>query len=183
LYAFFFGAAAISLKENIGESRAVKNTFTYGFLKWLIAGLICLEVFYPFIKERNFNSETAKLPFLHGAYKVVKSASNSDTTNAALKVKMFFIHKDGYFIFQDADDKSDSYRMTDYRLQYDTVQKLLLLTDYQMRQTKVVYDYSPGDSVLILHFAGNETGYTITGKAIDWRKLPALEKGFHWTVD
>lgn len=165
--------------EAVKESEPlISNRFFSVFIKCFAAGLICLEVFYPAIKTGRINGDTASRPFLHGAYQVVKPVSGIDTSSAESDIKMFFIHKDGYIIFQDRSDQ-----MADYKLQYDTAGKLLVLTDYQMHQRRVLYDYFPADSLLTLYFNKPAGEYTLTGKAIDWRRLPALSKEFHWTVD
>ncbi len=166
-------------KPVAGKVVLFKSTFLSAFLKWLTVGLICLEVFYPFIKSENFNGDTAKRPYLHGAYEVKQIISGADTLVAAYSpVKRFFIHRDSYIIFQNEQEE-----MLDYKIHIDKAKSLFILTDYQLKQTVLSYTYQPTDSILKLQYfnAGKES--KLIGKAIDWKKLPALKKRFHWTVD
>lgn len=156
----------------------LKNVFLSGFLKWFAAGIICLESLYPVLKSGQVNGDLAPRPFLHGAYQVTIPAAGHEADSAEQAIRRFYIHKDGYLIFEDQDNN-----MKDYRLQYDTVNKRLLLTDYEKRQITVEYAYAPYDSILILRFPGTGGVHRIIGKEINWRKMPALQKGFHWTVD
>ncbi|MEO7983884.1 MAG: hypothetical protein ABI688_07370 [Bacteroidota bacterium] len=155
------------------------KTFVGTFLKWLVTGLIFLEVFYPFIQAGNFNGDITGKPYLHGAYEVKQVITGTDTLSAKdFPVKRFFIHRNGYLIFQDQEDG-----MQDYKLTYNTDGSTFILTDYQLHKMILTYSYQPLDSVLVLQYfkAGKE--YRLNGKAINWEKLPAVQKGFHWTVN
>jgi hypothetical protein len=165
-----------SFTENPGP---VKNIFLSGFIKWFIAGIICLEIFYPFIRSNNFNGDTSIRPYLHGAYEVKQAFLVNDTlVPINSPFKKIFIHRQGYIVFQNQDDG-----MKDYKLQYDTAGKTLLLTDYQMHQIRLSFSYQSADSILTLKYADGGKEYQLISKALNWRKLPALQKGFHWTVD
>jgi hypothetical protein len=69
--------------------------------------------------------------------------------------------------------------MTDYHFEIDTLQKKLLLQDYHKKTIGVDYDYIKKDSTLKLKFIN----YCIVSKAINWRKLPALQEQIHYTID
>ena len=156
-----------------------KNIFLKHFLKWFVVALILVEVFYPFVKSRNFNGDRTGKPYLHGAYEVTQMISGNDTlTGNTLPLKKFFIHKDSYMIFQYSNDG-----MKDYKLSYDKAKSIFVLTDYDLKQTILHFSYQPSDSILSLEYLKEGKETVTTGKAIDWRKLPALQKGFHWTVD
>ena len=162
-----------------GTTGLFKNSFVKHFMKWLIPGLIFLEALYPFIASKNFNGDLAEKPFLHGAYQVQQVIAGIDTLDLRdSPVKRFFIHRDGYMIFQDQADK-----MIDYKLSYDKAKSLLIITDYQLQKTIMQFSYLSSDSILSLQYFKNQKDFQLTGKAIDWRALPALQKGFHWTVD
>jgi hypothetical protein len=149
------------------------------FIRCLIAGLFLFEVFYPYIQTYNFNDDTAGRPYLHGAYEVKEVIAGTDTLNEAdYPVKRFFIHRNGYMIFQNNKDE-----MQDYSLIYDTTNQLLLLKDYQLRESLLKYSYLPADSLLFLQYNKDGKEYQVSGKALDWQKLPVLRKGFHWTAD
>lgn len=156
-----------------------RPSFFYYFLKWFAVGLILIEVFYPFIKAGNFNGDNSKRPYLHGSYEVKQLITGTDTLGADHSpVKRFFIHKDSYMIFQYQDDQ-----LQDYKLAIDKTGSLFILTDYQLKQTVLSFQYQRADSSLTLQYfdAGKES--RLVGKALDWRKLPLLQKSFHWTVD
>ncbi len=156
-----------------------KHPFWSVFIKWLAMGFIFLEALYPYIKANNFNDDMAKRPYLHGAYKVQQLISGTDTlTGNDLPVKRFFIHRNGYMIFQDAADN-----MQDYRFSYDKAEELYVLTDYQQHKTAMAIQYQKADSTITLQYKKEGRETIMTGKALDWRKLPVLQKSFHWTVD
>jgi hypothetical protein len=81
-------------------------------------------------------------------------------------------------IFQNQEDE-----MQDYKLSFDPGTSTSMLTDYQLRTTMVSFAYRETDSILVVNYSRDSIAYQFTAKAIDWRKLPALQKGFHWTVD
>ena len=141
--------------------------------------MIFIEVLYPFIQKTNFNDDLAKRPYLHGAYEVKHLLQGNDTLEIANSpVKRFFIHRQGYIIFQSPDDE-----MKDYKLSYDKSQPLFILQDYQLKQSTLKYNYSAADSILSLQYYKGGKEYMLIGKALDWKKLPALKKDFHWTVE
>jgi hypothetical protein len=149
------------------------------FIKWLITGLFLFEAFYPYIQANNFNDDTAGRPYMHGAYEVKGVIAGTDTLNEAdYPVKRFFIHRNGYMIFQNSKDE-----MQDYSLIYDTTNQLLLLKDYQLRELLLKYSCHPADSMLFLQYNKDGKEYQVSGKSLDWKKLPVLRKGFHWTAD
>ena len=116
---------------------------------------------------------------MHGAYEVTRYIAGSDTLLPdQFPVRRLFIHRDSYMIFQNRRDE-----MTDYKLGYDSDKYEYVLTDYQKHTIPLHIMFNPGDSVLILEYARDGRTYQLTGKALDWKKLPAVQKGFHWTVD
>lgn len=157
----------------------LKNSFVAYFLKWLIVGIISLEAFYPFIISKNFNGDFTERPYLHGAYEIKQVIAGIDTLDLKdSPVKRFFIHRDGYLIFQDQADK-----MLDYKLSYAIDKSLFILTDYQLQKTIMSFSYQPADSILTLQYFKDEKDFQLTGKAINWKELPVLQNGFHWTLD
>ena len=179
LYQLLLLRKAVPVISSYVTNNLAGNTFLSAFLKWLITGLIFLEAFYPFIKTKNFNGDLAKRPYLHGVYEVKRAIAETDTLLLVNSpVKRFFIHKMGHMIFQDQSDA-----MQDYKLDYDNKSSTFILTDYGLHKTILSYSYQPGDSILILQYFKNGKEFQLEGKAIDWKKLPAVQKGFHWTVD
>ncbi len=169
----------ISSWQVADNSVSGRKTFLSAFLKWFVIGLIGVEVFYPFIKSGNFNGDSTKKPYLHGAYEIKQMIAGTDTLAAdKLPLKRFFIHKDSYMIFQDQEDG-----MQDYQLSYDKGKNVYVLTDYEFKQTIISLNYQSTDSMLTIEYFRDGKDHTISSKAIDWRKLPVLRKGFHWTVN
>ena len=93
-------------------------------------------------------------------------------------VKRFFIHRDGYMIFQNQEDD-----IQDYKLSYEKSGSAFILTDYKRKKTMLSFTYLQPDSILTLQYFSDAKEYQLRGKAINWKKLPALQKSFHWTVD
>lgn len=177
LYYFFLRQQQVPQQEK--TPTVTRRSFGYYFLKWFAVIVICAEASFPFIRSGYFNDDRVKRPFLHGVYEVKRVVSGGDTLAPAdAPVKRFFIHRRGYLIFQDQED-----RMSDYKLEYDYSRPELILTDYNLRKTRVPYEYAAGDSLLTLHYTNSGKTYDITGRGLDWRKMPALRKGFHWTLE
>jgi len=178
LYQLFLQPKNIFQPENLSPVLLKKTLASY-FIQWLAIGIICLEVFYPFINSSNYNGDKALRPYLHGAYQVTNIIEGNDTLPAAFSpVKRFFVHKDSYIIFQDDQDE-----MKDYKLQYDKTKSLFILTDYQLKQTAISFTYQAADSILTLQYFNNGKENKLISKAIDWKSLPLLKKQFHWTVE
>ncbi len=161
------------------SSPSIKPTFASYFVPWLAGGLICLEVFFPFVQSRRFNGDAMPYPYLHGAYQVTGLVDGTDTLPADVAdVKRFFIHRNGYMIFEDQQK-----RMTDYKLAYDTAHAVLLLTDNLLQQIPHAFTYRAADSVLTVQYINKGKMVVLIGRAINWQQLPLLKKGFHWTSD
>ncbi|HMK26420.1 MAG TPA: hypothetical protein VK483_10345 [Chitinophagaceae bacterium] len=179
LYQYFFTERTVERKPNPAETVLIQNRFLSACLKCFAAGIIFLEALYPFIKTGNFNGDKAARPNMHGAYEVIRYIAGSDTLPpASFPVKRFFIHKDSYMIFQNSEDE-----MTDYKLGYNIGKYEYVLIDYQLHKIPIRFNYNKADSVLTLQYSSGGKAFQLTGKALDWRKLPALRNGFHWTVD
>ena len=156
---------------------SVDISIIHGF-KFFIIGVLFLNVIYPYFKTNNWNDDQFPRPFLHGIYKTTQIISNNDTIpECDFTIKNIVIHRSNYLIFQDQNDLT-----TDYYFEINYPQKTLEITDYQKRKRRINYFYSPKDSVLQLYFV-DKKNLTITCKAINWRKFPALRNDFHFTID
>lgn len=154
-------------------------SFFRSFLKCFVIGIMLLEVLYPFFITMNFNGDRAKRPYLHGAYEVKEMISGKDTLSAGnFPVKRFFIHSRGYMIFQDQMEN-----MEDFKFDYDLATNAYRLTDYQLKKIPIGIQYNEKDSMIALQYLKGGDAVRLKAKAIDWRLLPALNKGFHWTTD
>jgi hypothetical protein len=179
LYQFFFTQESIAAVTNGSDYPFFKQPFVSVFFKSLFIGLVAVEAFYPYIKSGNFNDDLQQRPFLHGAYEVNTVTVGGDTVaRASSPFRRFFIHRNGYMIFQNQQEE-----MQDYQLTYDTSHQLLILKDYQLQETILRYNYSSRDSLLSLRYKMNGQDYELTGRQLNWRELPAVKNEFHWTVD
>jgi hypothetical protein len=170
LYRFFVSRASVQLTDRkipLTISPALKTG-----LKTFAVCVLLFEAFYPFIKTKKFNDDLAARPYLHGAYEVQKDSIDAPPINR------FFIHRDGYLIFQNDKDE-----MRDYKSFIDTIAHQFILIDYNRQATKIPYEYFPADSILALHYSYNNKTYVLKGRALKWQELPAVKKQFHWTVE
>ncbi len=153
----------------------VNNPFLKIWTKFIVVGLLFLQVLFPYLKSQNFNDDLQSRPFLHGAYQVNQFIVTSDTLKTSdFPILKIFIHRNNYIIFQGKNNE-----MTDYHFEIDTIKKQLLLQDYQKNNSCVNYDYVKKDSIFKLKF----NNYYIISKALNWRKLPALQNQTHYTID
>lgn len=142
-------------------------------------GIILLEALYPYIKSGNFNDDSWPRPYLHGAYQVVKASVNQRLVELhQAPIKRLFVHRQGFMIFQNFEDQ-----MQDFRLDIRQGAQQILLTDYQLKQVTMHYHYQPKDSLLTLQYTWENQRIKLTAKALNWRKLPAIQKQFHWSID
>jgi hypothetical protein len=168
------------LKKDIRETHLnIKYKVTMGIVKTGIICVIFLEAFYLNISSNNYNDDIVARPYLHGAYQTMFVLSGTDTLPLyQFPIKRFFIHRRGYIIFQGQDDD-----IQDYHLDIDSNNHIFILTNYQLKQTKILYAYANKDSLLTLQYHTNGKDYTLEAKALLWQKLPVLQRQFHWTID
>jgi hypothetical protein len=147
-------------------------------VKAFISGIILLEVFYPSMTNQNFNDDVADRPFLHGAYEVNECIINEEPIRSDISpVRRFFIHRNGYIIFQDHNDQ-----MKDFRFEVDKDRKLFLLTDYQLNRINLKYIYKE-EGVLEIQYISKGQEFLLKAKSLNWKKLPLMQNDFHLIVD
>lgn len=136
--------------------------------KVIVTGIALMEAILPFWQSGIYNDDLTERPFLHGAYEVTDSSDSN--------LKMIFIHRDGYLIFQDKD-----FRMKDYKLNIDQIENKLLLKDYDGSEIilNFVYDEVKGQ----LYFSNGEGVFFAKSTAVIWREMPALQSQFHLSID
>jgi len=153
----------------------VSNPFLKIWMKCIVVGLLLLQVLFPYFQSQNFNDDVQARPFLHGAYQVNQIIVKADTLKTnEFPILKIFIHRNNYIIFQGQNNE-----MTDYHFEIDSIKKQLLLEDYQKKSICVNYDFTKKDSTFKLQLKN----YYIVSKAINWRKLPALQNQTHYTID
>jgi len=170
-YAFFIQHKAVQL--------SIKYTIPIN--KWvhtcLCTGIIGL-VLVPYISAGNFNDDNAARTFLHGAYQVQHFTINHDSLGKCdFPYKRFFIHRNSYIIFQKEDDT-----MVDYFFEINEGAKQLEIRDYENNRITVTYNYDEKAGALQLTFA-NKSNWTIGSKVLNWKALPAVQDGIHYTID
>lgn len=142
---------------------------TYVLLKAFVISLIFYEALFKYFQTMNFNDNEAPRPFLHGAYSVIASNTN---------YKRIFIHRRGYLITQDKEDK-----IKDYALQYDSRNQILYLSKTGEPNVELRYQYNNKDSCLILRGLLNKDSVQLITKLINPDSLPLKKDSFHWTID
>ncbi|KQR95085.1 hypothetical protein ASG01_04305 [Chryseobacterium sp. Leaf180] len=163
LYDFFILKKRTKLEtENL--SRTEKHPF-FVALKTLFTGLCILAVFRPYLNVSNFNDDTFRRPFLHGAFKSLDKNS---------AVKYVFFHRDSYIILMDEND-----RFSDFHYTADSSGKSLILEDYNGVKKNVYFFYQKKDSLLTLNFDGN----ILKTKQQNWKKMNALKPAFHLFIE
>jgi hypothetical protein len=170
-YAFFIQHRMVQLS----------TPHTIAINKWvhacLCAGIIGL-VLVPYISAGNFNDDNAARPFLHGAYQVEQFTINNDSLSKCdFPYKRFFIHRNSYIIFQKEDDT-----MVDYFFEINEGTRRLEIRDYENNRIHVTYNYDEKAGALQLAFA-NKSNWIIGSKALNWKALPAVQDGIHYTID
>lgn len=172
-YAFFIQHRVVQLPTPLQHTMPV-NKWVHAFL---CAGIVGLIVF-PYLSTGVLNDDNAARPFLHGAYQVEQFTLNNDTLNKCdFPYKRLFIHRNSYIIFQ-----KDNETMVDYFFEMNAVGKQMDIRDYNGNTITVTYDYNEKQGALQLVF-GNKAGWTIRSKALNWKALPALQDGMHYTID
>ena len=153
----------------------ISNTFIKTWVKFSVIGLFFIHIVYPYFQSQNFNDDSYKRPFLHGAYQVTQIIKDKDTLSKAnFPIKNIFIHRKNYLIFQ-----GNNNQMTDYHFEIDSKNHILLLENYSKNKISVPFEFSPKDSTFKLQFKK----FFIETKAINWKKSPALKITNHYTID
>jgi len=179
LYSFFVLHNLDTLKREVETFSVMYHGFVRVSLKTFIIGMLFLEALYPALKSGQLNDDSVPRPFLHGAYEIVGMKEDELAVNICQSpVRRFFIHREGYLIFQDWQDK-----MTDYQLTINPEKNQMLLTDYHSEQIKVTYKWLAKDAILELSYFDGHHLHHYKAKALHWKELPVLKKQFHWTMD
>jgi len=172
LYSFLIKREASQLKAEPDTFLFLERPAVKVVVKTFVICLFVLEAFYP------YPNKTAE-PFLHGAYEVISEIPGKDSLSRnEISIKRFFIHKDGYLIFQTLQDE-----MLDYRLTVNKATNQFILTDYQLKETTCRFRFDESGGVIELQNPFLKSDRMIRARAIEWKKLPALQDGFNWTLE
>jgi hypothetical protein len=176
-----FGLLVSGRQEQvIADTPLFKNRgVIYIGLKVFIVGLFLLESVFTYLQMGSTNDDTMARPYLHGAYETIE-AYKGDALIPFYQApaRRFFIHRRNYIIFQKQDDS-----MQDFSIRVDSAHNLIYVTDYDLKTYAVPFEYRAADSMLTIHYLHNGQQYTLKGKGLDWRKLPALKDEMHWRVE
>lgn len=131
------------------------------FLKILIIGIVLVKIGMPYLSKE----ENDKLLPLNGAYKIIFPESS---------YQYLFFHKDQYLIFME----KSSEKMTSFH--YDiSFDDHIILEDDQHHISKHLLMKNEKDSTIIFSFDHQ----MIHAKAIQYKKMNALQDRFHFLVD
>jgi hypothetical protein len=176
LYRALFSPGAIAATTDLESNAKLRFART---IKLFVIALMLGEALGPYLESRNFNDDLSERPPLHGAYEVRHMISGNDTLSGKLlPVRRFFFHRNGYLVWQDAQD-----RMQDFAITYDLLRSRLRLADYSSNETLMSYEMRSADSTLTLRKISGGSYLELTGKQLDWRSLPLLRESFHWTIE
>jgi hypothetical protein len=174
---YFKNWFTVLLKQKVilEEEKILPKSAIIISIKCFVIGLLFLEALYPYLSTKNFNDDKATRPFLHGAYQVTDITATKDTLQPNLyPFKRFFIHRNGYIIFEDNNEN-----MQDYALQINTIGNKLILTNYYKKQTTIPYHYNDSTKTIVIKINNK----TVTAKAIDYKKMNLLNDSFNWVAD
>jgi hypothetical protein len=173
IYAFFIQQRPVQLSPALYQAIPV-NKWIHAFS---CAGIIGL-ILFPYISLGILNDDKAERPFLHGAYQIEHFLINNDSLNSCdFPYTRFFIHRNSYIIFQKEDGS-----MTDYFFTIDPAMKQIDIHDYDNNKVAVTYNNDEKAGALQLIF-GNKQQWTIQSRSLNWKVLPALQNGMHFTID
>ncbi len=133
-------------------------------LKYGLYFLILLELGWPHFTNQLYSSDDFPRPELIGAYAIETSDQYS------FPYQRIFIHKDGYFIGQDADGEMEDY-------QFHLSEKSPTLRDYEGHEKILSYKYNRPKSALIL------TDAQITFNKLNIEELPLMKSQNHFLID
>lgn len=154
----------------------ITHPFWRATLKTGVAGVLILESAYALVMYGVANGDATPRPALHGAYETMQVSGGAPGDFIRFEnVKRLFVHRKGYLILQYQND-----RMKDYKLTVNDAERITL-TNYEGRH--MTLSYAAHDSVLSLIYPPAVGAYSISTKALNWKKLPALQSRFHWMSD
>lgn len=172
LIAFFWQHKIV--QPNLWSTKMDKSRF-YAIGKSLIITLIFFESLFIYAKTNNYNDDKAKRPYLHGAYQIENVKGDRFLDKDIGNLKRLFVHRGGYLIIQDKEDK-----MHDYKMEMDKISQKIRVTDHNQKMYEFVYEQT-NDTLKFLEKRGAETVLKMT--TIHWKKLPLLHQSTYWTVE
>ena len=168
LYRYFFQRKAERMPDFPKISFSWLSGRSYQMAKIILVAIVLAQAIYPFWKNGVYNDDFADRPFLHGAYQVVDSSDPN--------LKMIFVHRDGYLIFQDRDLK-----MKDYKLKIDPIRNSLMLKDYDGSETLFDFEYDKLSGSLTI--SNKDSDFFLKSETVNWREMPALQRQYHPSID
>jgi len=174
LYQFLVEKRTATLHSNDLSETFLSKPYFRVPLKSFIILIILIDCLYIPISTSNFNDDTTSRPYLHGAYQL---KTNIQDNHRDIAIKRVFVHRRGFIIFQFADD-----HMVDYQFEIDEFNQEFILTDYNNEQYRLMFVVKD-DQLTWLYYGIDGFGTWLNLEPLDWRKLPALEEDFHWTIE
>lgn len=131
------------------------------FLKILVIGILLIKIGMPYFSKE----ENDKLLPLNGAYKIISPES---------PYQYLFFHKDQYLILMEkSSEKMISFH---YDISFDNQ---IILQDNQHHISKHLFLKNEKDSTIIFSF----NNQMIRARAIQYKKMNALQDRFHFLID
>jgi hypothetical protein len=177
-YSYFINSEKTTLPKH--KNISFKSSFISISLKSFVILFIFTESLLPYINTMNWNDDKQLRPYLHGAYEVQKAFDlrGDKISLDSFSIKRIFIHRNGYIIFQDNND-----RMQDFKLDIDQNKSEFILTDYELNQREISYQYKEEYKILLLRYFAENNEFRLELKALDWEELPVLQDDFHWMIE
>jgi hypothetical protein len=146
-------------------------------IKIALIVLLLMEAHYPYTTTGIFNDDAADRQPMHGAYEVTNGVytdyRDPDTLQSESPVKMIFINRRDYIIFQFSDGTTADYPM-----------------EIEKDSSAIHYGYGDGmytflcvrnsDSTYLLSGFIEDPNVSLEVKRLDLSKLPLLEEEFTW---
>jgi hypothetical protein len=177
-YSYFINGEKTNLPKP--KNIFLKSSFISISLKSFIVLFIFTESLLPYINTMNWNDDEKPRPYLHGAYEVQKAFDlrGDKISLDSFNIKKVFIHRKGYIIFQNNEDE-----MQDFKLEINQNKKEFILTDYELNQREISYQYREEYKILLLRYFTENNEFRLELKALDWKELPVLQNDFHWMIE
>ncbi|UMY66215.1 hypothetical protein [Flavobacterium sp. HJ-32-4] len=158
---FFAGKGVVSL-NGLFPQWSIRSVWTLWQQVFLASTIVVTAIWQQLPTDRH-------RAFPNGAYEVVSGVASRPGS-----IRRFFVHSHDYLILQDTTGS-----LVDYH--FEVVGPAILVEDYAGKKTVGRFQFSRKDSLLRLEVP--ERGWLFNGKAIDIRKLPALQDDTHFLLD
>lgn len=170
LIAFFILNKRVEPSESWKPRVVANKSLFYKLGKFLLIAFVIMDAFYPYVEMNSFNDDVGEKPYLYGAYHI------TSTEGEQVKWKNAFVHREGYFIIQDWEDK-----FVDYEMQVDTVINVISVFDNQNEVG--VFGFKDEPDFLKVFGKFNNERIDLLFNKVDLNALPIKKNEFHWSTN